>query len=154
MKYYILNMVLLWKNREGANLKKIKNNNIQVKVVFGIYANKLDFDFISKELNIKPTEIQLAQSIKIKEFQEDGWVYILPYEESNDINIQVKKVLCAFDNKDNIIKMICAKFKANIYISIRVKRKTWKDYPKLSLSKENLCKMAELNVECFDIDLF
>lgn len=129
-------------------------NNTRVKAQFGIYAKKLDFDIISEMLSLKPTNLMLAENIKVKEFQEDGWEYIYGYEESTDINIQVKKVILPFIDKTEDIKYICNMFNANIQLSVLIRAKSRKYYPYLALNGENIRRMAELNVDLFDIDIF
>lgn len=134
--------------------KKEGVNTARVKVRFGIYAKKLDFDMISEMLNMKPTNIMLAENIKIIDFQEDGWEYISGYEESTDINIQIEKAILPFLDKIAYIKDISIIFNANIQISVLIRAKSRKFYPYLALTGKNIKHMSELNVDLFDIDIF
>lgn len=132
-------------------LKKT-NNMSEVKASFIFNAAKLDFDYITQLLKISPTEIQLAESIKIKEFQRDSWIYSCGYEKSTDINVQVEKVLLPFVNKAKEINEICDKFNAKVQVSVYIE--VGRTNPWIALMGENISQMARLNVYCFDIDMY
>jgi len=121
-----------------------------VKVEFFFHAIKLDFSVINSRMGIVATETRTKESFAFKEFAEDYWILSTGYEVSEDINVQLSKIMEMISKKKQTIKNICKQYDAKCEFLFVIK-----DYfdvvPAVYFEKDFLEFVVEIQAE-FGID--
>ena len=86
--------------------------NSRVRVDFYFCSNKLDFDSIDYSMGIVATKKTPKEKFAIEEFAKDYWILSTGYEESEDINIQLSKIVEVLSYKTDVIKEVCHRYDA------------------------------------------
>lgn len=88
--------------------------NTNIKIVFTISANMLDFNKITEKIGCRPNYIRKKDEIlkNGRIFGHDEWAIETDYEESLDVLIQLNKIVDTILNKSSIIKELCKEFNA------------------------------------------
>lgn len=124
----------------------INNKVTSVKVDFFIVGDYLDFDEITDQIGIIPDKITRKKEIKVESFAKDSWSIEIEYEESDNIEIQIKKIqLKLIDTVENINKIL-EKYKAECGINITIKVYEG-EFPLLVLSRDMLKFWSSINAE-------
>ena len=88
---------------------------------FYIYGKELDFKKISQIMNVSNPKTIEKDKIKVEEFSYDYWSFDTDYEQSEDINIQLNKILQHIENKCDNINYIKRIYNAECGFSIVIK---------------------------------
>jgi hypothetical protein len=89
---------------------------------FYICAPELEFEKINSFLNIAEYKIRSKDSFPIKEFAKDYWSIDTGYEQSEDINIQIKKIYSKIRFKVDKINKLKDLFCAEVGFVVTVKQ--------------------------------
>ena len=108
--------------KEEVRLQQDITNNY-VMAEFYICAPKLEFEKINSFLNIAEYKIRSKDSFPIKEFAKDYWSIDTGYEQSEDINIQIKKIYNKIKAKSEEINKLKNILCSEVGFVITVKQK-------------------------------
>lgn len=79
------------------------NKQTMVGCQFFLHANTLDFNAITKQLAVLPTEVTHKSAIKVYELAEDYWSYDIPMESCDDISEPIQRLIEVFIDKSDIL---------------------------------------------------
>lgn len=137
---------------------KILNKNsfesqVLVKVYFSISSKIYDLDFISQELNLKPSRVyKIGQKQTYKLATENFWHLDTEYEESLDVSEQLEKIIRVLYNKSDKLVLLKEEFDLYYKFSIVIKMFT-KQTPSIFLSKKEIDFASKVGAD-FDFDMY
>lgn len=119
--------------------------NIYGSVALGIMAEKLDFKDITKKVGIKPTTIFKKgekYGIISRPSEVDSWVYEVEFNENEEPNLAIQKLLThLYMSKENI-RILSEQFDIAIICNIT----SGSDQIYTLFSSDTIKKISELNV--------
>ncbi len=137
---------------DTSTFKKIESQ-VLVKVYFSISSQSYDLDFVSEELNIRPTCLyRIGEKQTYKPAIENSWSLGTEYEESLDISEQLGKVMRLLYNKENKLIQLKEKFELHYKIFIVIKMYS-EQTPSVFLSKKEIDFASKIGAE-FDFDMY
>lgn len=135
-------------NKSNKKQLLFEKTNISVEFYIFTYENTFEPNEITKLLGIIPTEsyIQKNKIDDIGPVKETSWNLIMNYEESNDINIQLDKLVQLLKPKKELLREIKQKYSAHIQfmIVIEVKNDEW---PGMYLQNDFIKFVADIGGE-------
>lgn len=141
--------------RENLSSRERFMNNTNVKVEFRILGDDFEPDTITNKLVINPNEYwKIGDTIKNKNFKRkySCWSISTGYEESLDINEQLKKILLKISDKKDVLKeireLLTLEYRLDIIINIEGNEK-----PAIYLDSETIEFANDIKAE-FDFDLY
>lgn len=135
----------------------------EVKVYFRLYGEEFPINLISQELNLKPTHSHEKGKIiekmpnpniiqkSIHGWKETVWELGTDYEESLDVEIQIKKVTDQFKGREARLVEICKRYNLNCMLMIVIRMNEGYT-PALVMKKEIIDFVNHINAEIhFDL---
>jgi len=114
-------------------------------VVFGIKADMLDFSDITKKIGINPTTIYKkgeTYNIISRPSELDSWIYEIEFNDNEDPNLIVQKMLTHMRTSKENIREISKK--SNVAIVCNITSSSDQIY--ISFSADTIKKVSEFNV--------
>lgn len=112
-----------------------------VRVAFFIYGEDFDPNYITELLNIFPNDTTIKGIIspgKSRPAVETTWCIETGYEESDDINIQLKKIINLIQGKEDILNRIRSELNIDMLFDVVIYLED-NEYPVMRL-KPNVLK--------------
>lgn len=120
-----------------------------VRVAFDIYGEHFDPNYITEFLNVLPNNTTIKGIIppgKSRPSVETTWRIETGYEESDDINIQLKKIINLIQGKEDILNQIRSKLKIDMLFDVVIHLEN-NEYPVMRLKPDVLKFIASINAE-------
>ncbi|MDK9357368.1 MULTISPECIES: DUF4279 domain-containing protein [Lelliottia] len=99
-------------------------NKTTVMAYFSIYGDCFDTDYVTQEMSLTPTEVRLKGNIpngKKRPSVETSWKLSTFDEESNDVNIQLDKIINLLEGKESQLKCIKNKYEVSFTFTLVIK---------------------------------
>lgn len=128
---------------------------IKVSLFLTTKNDNIDFEYISKRLDIEPTYTRKKsdfpiQSIKLG-FAKNGWVIHTNRDYSFSVSDQVEKIQNMFIGKEHIVCELCKKYSLKVTLEIVIEMEEGNP-PEIVLSPENIKFLSQINARlAFDI---
>ena len=122
----------------------------KVKAEFYLHSDKLDFSDVDNLMGITATSKRSKNTFIFEEFAKDYWMLFTDYEVSENINVQLEKILNKLPDK-KIIRTICKKYNAECGFLIVVERGKNDILPGIYYEKEFIKFAAYIGAE-IDMD--
>lgn len=120
--------------------------NNMVMVDFYFYSESLKFSYIDGLMGIVATEKRKKESFSIKEFAKDYWILSTGYQNSDDINSQLNKIMSLISSKKVAINSICQQCNAMCGFCIVIKRHN-DIIPAVYYEREFIKFLADINAD-------
>lgn len=116
-------------------------------VEFYICAPEIEIEKINSFLNIAEYKLRSKDSFTIKEFAKDYWSIDTGYEQSEDINIQIKKIYSKIKAKSDEINKLKNILCAEVGFVITVKQKEDGTLPAIYFEREFISFAATIGAD-------
>lgn len=135
--------------------RSVKMENTNIKVEFRILGDDFPPEIITEKLSIKPNEVWIkGDKIKNKDFHRkySCWILSTGYEESLDINNQLKKIYNIIKIKKNKLRQLKKTYELDYQFDIIINIEK-KEKPAIYLDLDIIKFANDIEAE-FDFDLY
>ncbi|MDK9583695.1 DUF4279 domain-containing protein [Lelliottia wanjuensis] len=130
-------------------------NKTTVMAYFSIYGDCFDTDYVTQEMSLQPTEARVKGNIpngKTRPSIETSWKLSTGDEESNDVNIQLDKIIKLLNGKESQLQCIKNKYEVSLTFTLVIKIENG-EKPGMHFNAKKIEFIHKIGAE-IDIDLY